>query len=158
MPNIVSARGLAAALLVSLALSARAEDAPPAAQQPDQLQIIDHVVGTGAEVRLGAFVVAHYSGFVYDPSAPDHKGQRFVSSRERGESLSYVYGYKRAVPGFERGIKGMRVGGSRTIIVPARLGYDDLKYQRPADIPPKSALVFDVELLDVVPQGAPPDR
>jgi FKBP-type peptidyl-prolyl cis-trans isomerase len=51
----------------------------------------------------------------------------------------------------------MKVGGTRTIIVPWKLGYDDLKYQRPPDIPARSALVFEVELLDVVPQGAPPD-
>jgi FKBP-type peptidyl-prolyl cis-trans isomerase len=51
----------------------------------------------------------------------------------------------------------MKVGGSRTIIVPEKLGYDDYKYPKPADIPPKSALVFEVELLEVVPQGAPPD-
>jgi FKBP-type peptidyl-prolyl cis-trans isomerase FkpA len=149
-------RALAAALLLGLCAGAYADDAP-LAPQPERLEIIDHAIGTGPEVRVGAFVVAHYSGFVFDPSAADHKGRRFVSSRERGESLTYVYGYKRAVPGFEKGIKGMRAGGSRTIIVPAKLGYDDLKYQRPADIPPKAALVFDVELLDVVPQGAPPD-
>jgi FKBP-type peptidyl-prolyl cis-trans isomerase FkpA len=148
------ARSTIAALLVGLASAAVADDAP--VPEPDRLEIIDHTVGTGAEVKIGAFVVAHYSGFLFDPAAPDHKGRRFVSSRERGESLTYVYGYKRAVPGFEKGIKGMRVGGSRTIIVPAKLGYDDLKYQRPEGIPAKAALVFDVELLDVVPQGAPP--
>jgi FKBP-type peptidyl-prolyl cis-trans isomerase FkpA len=150
---------LCVALLLPPALPALAEEPPAqqAAPQPDKLEVIDHVIGTGQEVRVGAFVVAHYAGYVFDPDAPDHKGRKFVSSRDRGETLTYVYGYKRAVPGFERGIKGMKVGGTRTIIVPWKLGYDDLKYQRPDDLPPKSALVFEVELLDVVPQGAPPD-
>ena len=154
MSIAAASRTLAAALMCACALGATAQDN---AQLPDKLEVIDRTVGTGAEVRVGYFVTAQYSGYVYDPGAPDHKGKRFVDSRERGEALSYVYGYKRAVPGFEKGLKGMTVGGSRTIIVPVRLGYDDLKYPRPADIPPNSALVFEVELLDVVPQGAPPD-
>jgi FKBP-type peptidyl-prolyl cis-trans isomerase len=135
-----------------------AEDiSAPTPGLPDRLEIIDHTVGTGPEVRTGWFVVAHYTGYVFDPSAPGYKGRKFVSSRERGETLTYVYGYKRAVPGFEKGIKGMKVGGSRTIIVPPKLGYDGRKYPNPADLPPNAALVFDVELLEVVPQGAPRD-
>ncbi|HZP85708.1 MAG TPA: FKBP-type peptidyl-prolyl cis-trans isomerase [Burkholderiales bacterium] len=128
------------------------------ADAPTQLEVIDRVIGTGKTIARGAFVVLQYSGYLFDPAAPDHKGYRFVSSRERGESLSYKYGLKRAIPGFEKGLQGMKVGGSRTIVVPAQLGYDDLKYPRPQDVPPKSALVFDVELIDVVPESAPPDN
>ena len=76
----------------------------------------------------------------------------------QGESLSFVYGLKRVLPGLEKGLAGMRVGGRRTLVVPSNLGFDGLKYPRPADVPAGAALVFDVELLDVVAQSAPPDE
>ena len=154
----IRATWFSGALLLAATGPALSQEPAAAEAVPDKLEIVDHAVGTGLEVRRGAFAVLHYSGFVFDPSAPDRKGRKFASSRDRGETLTYVYGYKRAVPGFERGLKGMKVGGSRTIVVPPKLAYDDLKYPRPADIPPGSALVFDVELLEVVPQGAPPDE
>ena len=125
---------------------------------PTQLSITDDVVGTGPEIRAGVFAVMHYTGWLYDPGAPKGKGRQFVSSRERGEPLTYVYGYGRAVLGLERGMKGMRAGGKRTIVIPPKLGYDDLKHPNPPDVPAGSALVFEVELLNVVPQGAPADQ
>jgi hypothetical protein len=81
---------LCSVLLLVPALPVLADEAPvqPAVSQPEQLQIIDHKVGTGQEVRIGAFVVAHYAGYVFDPDAPDHKGRKFVSSRDRGEALT----------------------------------------------------------------------
>jgi FKBP-type peptidyl-prolyl cis-trans isomerase len=69
-----------------------------------------------------------------------------------------VYGYERAIRGLERGMQGMRVGGKRTIVIPPKLGYQEPKHPYPLDVPKGSALVFEVELLDVVPQGAPPDQ
>ena len=126
--------------------------------RPPEVQIIEQQVGTGRPVAKGAFAVLHYTGWLYDADAPDNKGRQFASSRSRGESLSFVYGYKRVLPGLEKGLAGMRVGGRRTLVVPAHLGYDGLKYPRPADVPPQAALVFDVELIDVVPQSAPPDE
>ena len=78
--------------------------------------------------------------------------------RDQGESLSFVYGLKRVLPGLEKGLAGMRVGGRRTLVVPPDLAYDGLKYPRPTDVPANTALVFDVELIDVVPQSAPPDQ
>jgi FKBP-type peptidyl-prolyl cis-trans isomerase FkpA len=124
---------------------------------PDKVQTIDHTLGTGMVVRAGAWVVLHYTGWVFDPTAPDGKGAKFDSSRERGESLSFLYGLKRAVPGLEKGLAGMRVGGQRTIFVPPKFGYDGIKYPRPKDVPAGATLVFEVELNDVVPQSAPPD-
>jgi FKBP-type peptidyl-prolyl cis-trans isomerase len=80
-----------------------------------------------------------------------------VTSRDRVDPLSYVYGYGRAIRGFERGIRGMRGGGKRTIVIPPKLGYEEPKHPYPSDVPKGSALIFEVELLNVVPQGAPPD-
>jgi len=152
-------------LFVLLALSALALGPAAAADSvleliasPDRLQTIDQAVGTGPAVRRGAWVVMHYTGWIFDPAAPDGKGAKFDSSRDRGESLSFLYGYKRALPGLEKGLEGMRVGGRRTIFVPPKFGYDGIKYPLPKDVPPRATLVFEVELNDVVAQSAPPDE
>jgi FKBP-type peptidyl-prolyl cis-trans isomerase FkpA len=155
-------RALCALLLLPAILLAGAAGAGDSALErtvrPGQVEIIEHEIGTGRPIAKGAFAVVHYTGWLYDPDAPDHKGSEFASSRSRGESLSFVYGLKRVLPGLEKGMAGMRVGGRRTLVVPPNLGYDGLKYPRPADVPAQAALVFDVELLDVVPQSAPPDE
>lgn len=145
------------ALLSAAPAPALAQDAA-ANGAPTQVEVLNDVPGTGKTIARRAYVVLHYSGFVYDAAAPDHKGHRFADSRERGETLSYLYGLQRAIPGLEKGMKGMQVGGKRTVIVPAKHAYDGLKYPRPQDVPENSAVVFDVELLEVVPEGAPPDQ
>lgn len=160
MKRLVPAAALVALLHASPVLHAQ-EGADPAQapnRSPTQVEVLADVPGAGKPILRGAYAVLHYSGFVYDADAPEHKGKRFVDSRERGETLSYKYGLQRAIPGLEKGMKGMRVGGKRTIVVPARLAYDGLKYPVPKDVPEKSAVVFDVELLEVVPEGAPPDQ
>jgi FKBP-type peptidyl-prolyl cis-trans isomerase FkpA len=125
---------------------------------PDQIAVTDQQVGQGAPLRNGVLAVLHYTGWIYDPSAPEGKGKRYISSHDRGEPLSYVYGYERAIRGLERGMQGMRVGGKRTIVIPPKLGYQEPKHPYPTDVPQGSALVFEVELLNVVPQGAPADQ
>jgi FKBP-type peptidyl-prolyl cis-trans isomerase FkpA len=147
------------ALLAAVdATSFGAEPAPAPGTRRERVQIVDDHPGTGTPIATGAFAVVHYTAYLLDPAAPGSKGAKFDSSRDRGQTLAYVYGYKRAIPGLEDGMAGMRVGGTRTILVPPRLGYDGLKYRRPPDVPDNSGLVFDVELIDVVPQAAPPDR
>ena len=128
------------------------------AQLPTKLVMTDSQVGTGREIHGGMYVVMHYLGWVYDAAAADHKGQQFVDSRGHGEPLSFLYGYGRALRGLELGMRGMKVGGKRTIIIPPKLGYDGFQYGKPPEVPAGSALLFEVELLDVVPQGAPPDQ
>jgi FKBP-type peptidyl-prolyl cis-trans isomerase FkpA len=123
-----------------------------AEETPADVQVTDQALGDGPEVRRGWFAIMHFTGWLYDEQAPEHKGRQYASSRERGQPTTFVYGYQRALIGLEKGMRGMKVGGKRTIVIPAKFGYDDLKYPTPKDVPPKSALVFDVELLDVVPQ------
>jgi FKBP-type peptidyl-prolyl cis-trans isomerase len=125
------------------------------AASDESLVVKDLTVGTGDPVHAGHFVIIHYDAWVYDGGKPEGKGHLFDSSRERGQTFTYVYGYKRAVPGMEKGMEGMRVGGKRLILVPPKLGFDDLKYPYPRDVPVGSALVFEIELLEVVPRGAP---
>jgi FKBP-type peptidyl-prolyl cis-trans isomerase FkpA len=148
----------ATAFLLGLAAFGANSFAQQDAAIPDRIAVTDEVVGEGVQLKRGLYAVLHYTGWIYDASAPGGKGKRFISSRERGEALSYVYGYERAIRGLERGMQGMRVGGKRTIVIPPKLGYQEPKHPYPADVPPGSALVFEVELLNVVPQGAPADQ
>jgi len=107
----------------------------------------DVVVGEGEEATAGKTVSVHYTGWLYDEAAPDHKGKKFDSSRDRGEAFDFPLGAGRVIKGWDQGVAGMKVGGQRTLIIPPALGYGS----RGAGgvIPPNATLVFDVELLGV---------
>ncbi|MYM69953.1 FKBP-type peptidyl-prolyl cis-trans isomerase [Pseudoduganella sp. FT55W] len=114
----------------------------------EQLIVTDTVVGTGKEATVGATVYMHYTGWLYRPLAKHMHGKMFDTSIARGEPLDFVLGAGRVIKGWDQGIKGMKVGGKRTLIIPADLAYGS----RPTpggNIPPNSALIFDVELVDV---------
>ena len=113
------------------------------------LQTQDLVVGPGAEATTGARVTVHYTGWLYDGAAPDHKGKEFDSSRRGGKPFSFTLGGRQVIAGWDQGVAGMRVGGQRRLVIPSGLAYGD----RGAGgvIPPGATLVFDVELLDVQP-------
>ena len=103
--------------------------------------------GDGNEAVAGRNVTVHYTGWLYNESAPDHKGKKFDSSRDRSEPFSFRLGGGQVIPGWDQGVAGMKVGGQRTLTIPPGLGYG----ARGAGgaIPPNATLVFDVELLDV---------
>jgi FKBP-type peptidyl-prolyl cis-trans isomerase FkpA len=114
----------------------------------EQLIVTDTVIGTGKEATVGATVFMHYSGWLYRPLAKQMHGKLFDTSIGRGEPLDFVLGAGRVIKGWDQGIKGMKVGGKRTLIIPSELAYGS----RPSpgsNIPPNSALIFDVELVDV---------
>ena len=115
--------------------------------QVTELIKTDVKVGKGAEAKAGQNVSVHYTGWLYDAAAPGHKGSKFDSSRDRGTPFSFPLGAGRVIPGWDQGVQGMKVGGQRTLVIPANLGYG----ARGAGgvIPPNAALVFDVELLGV---------
>ena len=121
---------------------------PAAAQQatttPSGLKIIDTKVGTGASPRPGQTCVMHYTGWLYENGA---KGKKFDSSVDRNEPFDFPIGQGRVIAGWDQGVATMKVGGKRTLIIPAALGYG----ARGAGgvIPPNATLVFDVELLRV---------
>jgi FKBP-type peptidyl-prolyl cis-trans isomerase len=116
-------------------------------QMVSELQIIDQQVGEGTEAVAGKPVVVHYTGWLYDESAADNKGNKFDSSRDRNDPFMFNLGAGQVIKGWDQGVAGMKVGGQRTLIIPAELGYG----ARGAGgvIPPNATLVFDVELLDV---------
>ena len=107
----------------------------------------DHMIGTGAEAVAGTHVTVHYTGWLFDAAAPDQKGKKFDSSRDRGDPFSFGLGAGQVIAGWDQGVAGMKVGGSRTLVIPPELGYG----ARGAGgvIPANATLVFDVELLGV---------
>ena len=111
------------------------------------LKKIEVKQGTGAEAVAGKPVSVHYTGWLYDPSLPEGKGKKFDSSVDRKEPFVFPLGGGRVIKGWDEGVAGMKVGGKRTLIIPADMAYG----ARGAGgvIPPNATLVFDVELLEV---------
>ena len=112
----------------------------------EQLIVTDTKIGTGTEAIKGNTVVVHYTGWLYRPLAKNNRGRKFDSSRDRGEPLDFQLGAGRVIKGWEQGVVGMKVGGKRTLIIPSDLAYGSRSMP---GIPANSALIFDVELLDV---------
>jgi FKBP-type peptidyl-prolyl cis-trans isomerase len=127
-------------------LPAEVEDARRTAEQLG-LVIADLKVGSGTVALPGSVVRVHYTGWLYDPKAPDGKGRKFDSSLDRGEPFVFPLGAGRVIRGWDLGVAGMQPGGKRRLTIPAELGYGD----RGAGgvIPPNATLLFDVELLGV---------
>ena len=111
------------------------------------LQKNDTVVGTGREAEPGFNVSVHYTGWLYNEKAADHKGKKFDSSVDRGQPFKFDLGASQVIQGWDEGFAGMKIGGKRTLIIPSEMGYG----ARGAGgaIPPNATLIFDVELLDV---------
>ena len=117
------------------------------AQSTKGMTMIDHKIGTGAEAVAGRTVGVHYTGWLFDAAAPETKGKKFDSSRDRGDVFRFPLGGGRVIAGWDQGVVGMKVGGQRTLTIPPELGYG----ARGAGgaIPPNATLVFDVELIAV---------
>ncbi len=109
---------------------------------PSGLQYEDETVGSGAEALAGQTVRVHYTGWLYNDGA---QGAKFDSSRDRNDPFEFSLGAGMVIRGWDEGVAGMKVGGKRTLIIPAALGYG----ARGAGgvIPPNATLKFDVELL-----------
>lgn len=116
---------------------------------PESLLVIEETAGTGRVLSRGDYGVVHYQGWLFDAQAPDRKGRKFDSSLDRGPPLSFFYSPGRVIEGWYKGLSGMHVGGRRILVVPPELGYGS---QEVYDIPPNSTLLFEIELLDVVPR------
>lgn len=107
----------------------------------NELQVTDTLVGTGKETVKGALLIVQYEGFLED-------GTKFDSSLDRGKPFQFVIGSGRVIKGWDQGVMGMRVGGKRTLFVPAHLGYGERQVGN--FIKPNSNLIFHVELLEVL--------
>jgi peptidylprolyl isomerase len=137
-----------AVLLVAFAIAApngaAAQQPGPTMTTASGLQFTDSVAGTGAAPKSGQKCVMHYTGWLYNDGV---KGKKFDSSVDRGEPFEFTIGVGQVIKGWDEGVSTMKVGGKRTLIIPAALGYG----ARGAGgvIPPNATLMFDVELLGV---------
>ena len=114
---------------------------------PTGLQFEDTTAGSGAEARAGQHVSVHYTGWLHDATAPNHRGRKFDSSKDRNDPFRFSLGAGEVIGGWDEGVQGMRVGGTRVLQIPPQLGYG----ARGAGgvIPPNATLVFEIELLAV---------
>jgi peptidylprolyl isomerase len=127
------------------------------------LQFMDVRVGTGAPLLPRQCIYAHYTGWLPD-------GTKFDSSRDTTRSgeprspIAFPQGARRVIAGWDAGFEGMLVGGARRLVIPFPMGYGEAG--SPPTIPPRSTLIFDIELLaardtlargaDEAPRNAPP--
>ena len=141
-----------AILLAAFSTTACSEQAATTAPQMEKSNMTELIktdvkLGAGAEAVTGQNVSVHYTGWLYDEAAVDHKGKKFDSSRDRGQPFDFPLGAGHVIKGWDVGVAGMKVGGLRTLTIPSNMGYGS----RGAGgvIPPNATLVFDVELLSV---------
>jgi FKBP-type peptidyl-prolyl cis-trans isomerase FkpA len=108
------------------------------------LEYDDTVIGAGDLASKGKSVTVHYTGWLYQDG---QQGSKFDSSKDRGDPFVFSLGAGMVIRGWDEGVAGMRVGGTRVLIIPAALGYG----ARGAGgvIPPNATLKFEVELLGV---------
>ena len=99
-------------------------------------------VGTGQEAMNGDRLSVDYTGWLYDPNAPENKGTEFDSG-----NIPFTLGAGQVIQGWDRGLLGMRVGGLRRIVIPPDLAYGDSG--APPAIPGDATLLFEVELVSI---------
>jgi FKBP-type peptidyl-prolyl cis-trans isomerase FkpA len=104
----------------------------------------DTVAGDGAQAKAGDYVSVHYTGWLYKDGT---KGAKFDSSKDRNDPFQFPLGAGHVIKGWDEGVQGMKVGGTRVLVIPPELGYG----ARGAGgvIPPNATLMFEVELLGV---------
>jgi FKBP-type peptidyl-prolyl cis-trans isomerase FkpA len=149
----LAAAGILAASAVIGALTAcsgkAAGPAPAAgpAATVNSLESEDLKVGTGAPIAAGQQAVVQYTGWLYEASAADKKGKEFDSSANSGQPFRFVIGGGQVIKGWDQGVAGMKVGGSRRLIIPADLAYG--AEGAGGVIPPGATLVFEVSLVSI---------
>lgn len=130
---------LSVAALAAPAISAQAAEESP----PGKFTILDKKLGTGAEAVENATVTVHYTGWLLD-------GTKFDSSLDRKTPFTFTLGAGRVIRGWDEGVKGMKVGGERELVIPPDMAYGE-SGAGGGLIPPNATLRFDVKLLAVVP-------
>jgi len=148
---------LAALLVLAVACGGKKEEAPAAAAP---VQAVDHGgvdvrilrEGHGRAATAGDVLTVHTTGWLYDESAPEKRGEKFWSSLDNGEQLTFTLGAGQMIRGWDEGLPGMLIGEIRELTIQPELGYGA---EGRGPIPPNSTLVFEVELFGVeAPDGA----
>jgi FKBP-type peptidyl-prolyl cis-trans isomerase FkpA len=140
---------LFASLTCALALTAcggGGSDSPtPTAPAQPAFTKTDTVVGTGIEAAAGDTVTVNYTGWLYSATAAGNKGSQFDTSTGRGP-YTFTLGAKQVITGWDQGVPGMKVGGKRTLVIPADMAYGAAGR---GSIPGNAALIFDVEMVAI---------
>ena len=110
----------------------------------NEVQIVNEIIGNGLEVKNHSKVSVHYIGKLEDNTV-------FDSSYDRGQSFDFQIGVRQVILGWETGLLGMKEGGKRTIFIPYELAYGESGAGNL--IPPKSNLIFEIEVIKVIPPG-----
>ncbi|MET8847005.1 FKBP-type peptidyl-prolyl cis-trans isomerase [Amycolatopsis sp. NPDC004625] len=113
----------------------------PDGPAPAELEITDLTVGDGAEATAGQTVTVHYVGVSHST------GEQFDASWDRGEPLRFGLGVGQVIPGWDKGVAGMKIGGRRKLVIPPHLAYGERGV--PGAIKPSETLVFVVDLVGV---------
>lgn len=142
--KLIARIALVAAIVLSAATCGGSNSSSPSAPTPPSAAFsqTDVIVGTGPTATQGRTIMVSYTGWLYDPTRPESKGTQF----EQNASFSFQLGVGRVIPGWDRGVDGMRVGGLRRLVIPPNLAYGS---QANGQIPGNSTLVFDIMLLNV---------
>ena len=110
----------------------------------NEVQIVNEIIGNGLEVKNHSKVSVHYIGKLEDNIV-------FDSSYDRGQLFDFQIGVRQVILGWETGLLGMKEGGKRTIFIPYELAYGESGAG--SLIPPKSNLIFEIEVIKVIPPG-----
>ena len=143
-PTLALVLGLTFTLAMAPAIAQQPASAA-ISKAPTALQKIDTVVGKGQAAAAGNTVSVHYTGWLYAPKAPKQRGTQFDTS-VGGTPFTFKLGAGNVIKGWDQGVVGMKVGGKRTLILPAEFGYGA---RGAGPIPPNANLIFEVELLGV---------
>ncbi len=133
---------IAALLAAGAATPLLAATATTSVTLPSGTSYTDTLMGKGNVAAAGMFVTVHYTGWLLEGGK---RGKKFDSSRDRNEPFGFSLGGGQVIAGWDEGVAGMKVGGRRTLIIPAAAGYGAAGAG--ADIPPNATLIFDIELL-----------
>ena len=155
MTRIFSAAALGAVMMIGVACAAddHKKDAKGCEAPPRTLVMKDITVGTGRTVEFKSPTLVNYTGWLYDPCAPDHKGAKFDTSVGRVTPFGFLVGAGRVIKGWDEGVMGMKEHGKRLLVIPPEKGYG--ANGAPPKIPPNATLVFEVEVISIVGGQAP---
>jgi FKBP-type peptidyl-prolyl cis-trans isomerase len=122
---------------------------------PKQIVATDLKVGEGRTAVALASALVFYTGWLYDPCAPEHKGSQFDSNADKRVPFGFRIGAGRVIKGWDEGVAGMKEGGKRLLVIPADKAYGEREIA--GRIPANSALIFEVNLVQLTFPGEPPN-
>lgn len=151
MPTVIAhalLRSAAALMGAAFLFSANAAAQPAPTEVKELIKQDLTVPAEGKVAEKGKAVLVNYTGWLYDPKAPEQKGKQFDSSAGRATPFGFIIGVGRVIKGWDEGVPGMKEGGKRRLIIPANMAYGE---KGAGDtIPPNATLVFDVELIKII--------